>query len=300
MTTSVLISTYNGSEFLKDQLDSILAQTVLPDEILIVDDCSSDNGMTKTIADEYASNNRIVKSISNPQNKGWARSFMEGCDFTSGDIVFFCDQDDIWLPNKIELMVPLFEDERVNIAVSACRNFKMKSEVSYSSAHEGKLIKDYYFFDKKFIYPKGVGAAMGLKRDFIDKYKNLWNNTIGHDRFFQVMAILFDTLYYYDAVLIYHRVHDHNATGSRSYNANRRVRDIEGNLQLLSQIKHLPLWDSVPQSRKKVIDQYVEFANARKLMLNERSKLKWIGMVKHDLGFYPTQKTWFGDFKCIQ
>ena len=104
MYLSVVISTYNGSKYILEQLDSIRNQTRRADEVMIIDDCSTDDTVEKinNFLKKYNLNNwKIVKNV---ENKGWKRNFMEGIWRSNGDLIFPCDQDDIWMPDKLQLM----------------------------------------------------------------------------------------------------------------------------------------------------------------------------------------------------
>ena len=108
MKLSIVLSTYNGEAYITEQLDSILNQTRKADEVLIFDDCSTDN--TPQIIKQFISGHNLTtwKFAVNHENKGWKRNFMEGIWSTSGDLVFPCDQDDIWMPQKLERIMNPF------------------------------------------------------------------------------------------------------------------------------------------------------------------------------------------------
>ena len=100
MKISVVMTTYNGEKYIKEQLTSLKNQTRVPDEVLIFDDCSTDNTVTivrNFIIENPSGNYRLFE---NKKNKGWRRNFMEGFADAQGDIIFPCDQDDIWLDRK--------------------------------------------------------------------------------------------------------------------------------------------------------------------------------------------------------
>ncbi len=101
---SVVMATYNGEAYIRQQLDSILTQTVLPDEIVIVDDCSGDG--TVEVLQAYAEQHDIIQLHRNEQNLGVNKNFEKACTLSRGDYILFSDQDDIWLPEKIETMMP--------------------------------------------------------------------------------------------------------------------------------------------------------------------------------------------------
>ena len=99
---SVVVTTYNGRKYIFEQLDSIRDQSRPADEVLILDDKSSDG--TFEAVQEYIRKNHLWewKIIANQTNIGWKRNFKKGFDLCGGDYVFPCDQDDVWHLDKIE------------------------------------------------------------------------------------------------------------------------------------------------------------------------------------------------------
>lgn len=103
MKISVSMATYNGEQFIGEQLSSLAAQTRLPDELVITDDCSTDR--TLEIVKEFASRARFPVTVSrNPRNLGFRETFYRSAMATQGDWIAFCDQDDVWMPNKLEAL----------------------------------------------------------------------------------------------------------------------------------------------------------------------------------------------------
>lgn len=96
---SVAMTTYNGEKYLREQLDSLYSQTRIPDEIIVTDDLSSDN--TVKILEEYKKN-KGLKYFINEKRLGVNKNFEKSVGLCSGDYISFCDQDDIWFPEKIK------------------------------------------------------------------------------------------------------------------------------------------------------------------------------------------------------
>ena len=113
MKVSVCMATYNGSKYISKQLNSILSQLKLEDEIIIVDDFSTDDtvNIIKKINDK-----RIIL-INNPQNLGVVYSFDKALSMVNGDIVFLSDQDDEWMNNKVEVILDFFKTEDIDLIV---------------------------------------------------------------------------------------------------------------------------------------------------------------------------------------
>lgn len=104
---SVALCTYNGASFIRDQLESIMNQTLKPDEIVICDDCSRDDTV-KIIKETFALYDGKWELVCNPENLGYKRNFEKAICLCHGDIIYLSDQDDVWHPKKIELMQNIF------------------------------------------------------------------------------------------------------------------------------------------------------------------------------------------------
>ncbi|MBP7449505.1 MAG: glycosyltransferase, partial [Flavobacteriales bacterium] len=104
MTLSVLMATHNGAAFVEEQLNSIVQGTHLPDELIIVDDASTDG--TWDLLTEWRKRVPIdgVILVRNDVNLGPTASFIKALDRSTGDLVLFADQDDKWSPEKIETL----------------------------------------------------------------------------------------------------------------------------------------------------------------------------------------------------
>lgn len=105
--------TYDGRDFVGEQLTSILGQTEPPDEIVVCDDHSSDG--TDEVVAEFAQRHDSIRLIRNPQQLGIRANFEQAIRESEGDLVFLSDQDDVWFPHKVSLMRPGFDDPEVNL-----------------------------------------------------------------------------------------------------------------------------------------------------------------------------------------
>ena len=112
---SVAMCTYNGEKYLREQLESIAAQTRLPAELVICDDRSTDS--TTEIIQNFADKAPFpVRFHLNPVNlggaaKGITRNFEQASSLCTGDLIAFCDQDDVWLPQKLARMTQTMEEQ---------------------------------------------------------------------------------------------------------------------------------------------------------------------------------------------
>lgn len=111
MPASVVLCTYNGERWLPELWRSLLAQTHVPDEIVVRDDASSDGtfAVLENLREEALARGIRVTLARNERNLGFVGNFEAALADASGGIVFLCDQDDIWHPHKIALMLAQFE-----------------------------------------------------------------------------------------------------------------------------------------------------------------------------------------------
>ena len=109
MKVSVVMTTFNGERFVGEQLKSLKEQSKEIDEVLILDDCSQDQ--TVEIVRDFIYENKLQNwsLYCNKYNTGYIRNFYEGIKKATGDIIFLCDQDDIWKNTKVEEMTMVFE-----------------------------------------------------------------------------------------------------------------------------------------------------------------------------------------------
>src|SRR5687768_17349654 len=100
MKISVAMTTYNGASYLREQLDSILAQTRMPDEVIVCDDRSTD--ATPELLREYSARAPVPMTIVfNEQRLASTKNFEQAIRLCSGEIIALSDQDDVWYPHKL-------------------------------------------------------------------------------------------------------------------------------------------------------------------------------------------------------
>ena len=115
-TVSVVMCTYNGGKYIREQLDSIVAQTYQPCEIIIQDDGSTDD--TMDIVAEYAQRYPIIRITQNERGKGINNNFFSAIEKVRGEFVAISDQDDIWKHDKIEVMLAAIDKKMMCVGRS--------------------------------------------------------------------------------------------------------------------------------------------------------------------------------------
>jgi len=103
-TASIAMATYNGQNYIGKQLDSLAAQRILPIELVLSDDGSSDG--TLDIVNEFRRSAPFpIKLLKNERRLGYGENFLRATMKCAGDVILFCDQDDVWLPEKVATVV---------------------------------------------------------------------------------------------------------------------------------------------------------------------------------------------------
>ena len=139
-TISIAMTTYNGEKYLREQLDSLYNQTLLADEIVVCDDNSSDK--TIEILEEYRVKKGLRYYVNNP-SLGVSENFYKAISLCTSDYTALCDQDDIWLPNKIEMTynkLRCIDDGNASLVSSQCININAEGKIMPTSRHKKDLV----------------------------------------------------------------------------------------------------------------------------------------------------------------
>lgn len=231
--TSVVLCTYNGEKFIEEQLNSILAQSHLPNEIIIIDDCSTDN--TLKLINKFE--NKLIKIISHKNNIGVTRSFEEGINTSSGDLIFLCDQDDIWYPEKINTFINtfnetnptvLFSDAELIDAEGSLINNRFLEKLNFNYKEKLNILKgksDLVFCKRNIVSGSMMAFAKSLKSDILPLIHDIPN--LLHDRFIASIASATnpESIVYIDECLSKYRVHNNQAVGFSPVENNSTLTD---------------------------------------------------------------------------
>lgn len=214
------IATYNGEKFIREQLISIIHQTIPVDEIVICDDGSTDNtiDIITKVQKEILINIILYK---NEEKLGYIRNFHKAIEYTHGNFVFLADQDDIWKTNKVEIM--LQQMKKYNCQV-LCTNFELIDQ-------NGNLIKERDDYNIDAYIEKAPhemnhvtvmrlvfgNIAQGCTYCFTEKVKNLYlginDDTVSHDLQIMFVGAAINSAFYFKMPLIQYRLHSQNAIG---------------------------------------------------------------------------------------
>ena len=231
MKLSVAMATYNGAEFVEEQLESIRKQTMKVDEVRICDDRSSDNMVS--VVKEYIHKHGLEGSWSievNPENLGYASNFMKAAKQTTGDFIFFCDQDDIWIEDRVERMMQLMEQHsEILLLGSEFESFVSSEDAPSVPEWEQKMIKndgtlEQKQFDAENVFIGCQGCTMCVRRELLDRAMPYWYEGWAHDEFVWKLALCMDGLYMYHSYTLKRRLHSNNVTMRKVRDINKRIK----------------------------------------------------------------------------
>lgn len=196
-TVSVVMTTYNGEKYIREQLDSIIAQTYPIYELIIQDDGSRDR--TVEICREYAKRYAFIHVYENKHNLGCDKNFETAAMRATGDYVALSDQDDIWFKDKIAKQVAAIGDN------DACGSQHMRGKTMEAS----HLINPQHLLEG-LMFCAFAGHSLLLRRDFIQQ-SSTWSLPVAFDWGIEVNAQLGRGLTMVEEPLNWHRDNEDSA-----------------------------------------------------------------------------------------
>jgi len=278
---SVVIATYNGEQYVVSQLDSIINQSRKPDEIFISDDKSTDGTLKKIknwIIDRKVKTK--IEIIQNDQNVGYTLNFEKGILASTGNLIFLCDQDDIWYPNKIEKLenyADLYPEKEL---------FIHDTDIADSQANLmgftklDQLSRLNVSFDMM-----AMGTCMVIRRRLIEVSTPFPDKLVGHDNWINEIARFLRVRMLINESFQLYRIHDSNtssyignSTTKLSFLKHLCVRILNRKSPLHSISNRIELLNLIQGLNKKIEKKYgkeknVQFLNKldfEKKILNKR------------------------------
>lgn len=312
MKKSVVIPIYNGALYILELLESILNQSMPADEVILVDDVSSDQSVEKVrtfIEDHHLYNWTLY---TNTVNLGYTQNYDKAISLATSDCIFLCDQDDVWLPDKIAVMMEVMESD-ASITSLACSFLPCDEQGEIS---EVKLVNNRDQNDGRleWINPKSYigsnyirGCTMVFRKEILinKPFPPFKSGFYGHDWWINLQACLQGNNYYINRVLMYYRVHAHNTSFSQGSALKTKSTKDNRILGLHEELMVYPglLKDTAISSElENEIKKQISFCQRRLKVLETKNGLIWLSLF-FSLGLYRkiyrsvsgAIKVWIGD-----
>ena len=206
---SIVLCTFNGFEYLAEQLDSIFSQTYQHLEIVIVDDASTDD--TPALLRRYQQQYPAIRLFINKHNIGYNKNFEQACTLATGQYIAISDQDDVWNSRKIELLMNAF-DKPVPPLLTHCRSavFETGKPVRFGGARAKRPFNSSDVREL-FLYNQISGHNMLFHRSLLH-YALPFPDNFYYDWWLAAVACCNGTVVGLADVLVYQRKHAGNAT----------------------------------------------------------------------------------------
>ena len=307
MRTSVIIASYNGEQYIKRQLESIAMQTITPSEIIVSDDGSTDNtvAVVNKFAEEHSNQNIDIRLIINKGEHGVTSNFENAVRHTTGDLIFFSDQDDVWKNDKIEKMLSVIQTFGVSVAFHNAYILLTDSNTGEETVKSEESLLDLspykYQFDAEnsrmcrlkgaeYIYGSAFnglvnGMCICAKKEWLLKTMP-FSRGIYHDMWIIFCALADDTIAMTNECLAYYRIHSDNTSGLQKYRKKRKLFaklstfDIKGKESII----HQYLWYKditgyvvgKPQYKNNIEDKFYHFFTDSRISILKKRKLQAI------------------------
>lgn len=248
---SVALCTYNGENFIEEQIQSILRQTMPVDEIVVCDDGSKDTTISiiRCIAEKTKVRIRIFKS---EKALGVKKNFRKAIELCEGNYVFLSDQDDIWLPHKVETIMEWFT-KHPNMSVVFTDAYlvnehgvRYEKRTQYQGVGFRKFQQDMFCnghgLEVFMMANRATGATMAFKKESVELREEDWGAVL-HDEYITVKALIKDELGVILEPLIEYRQHPSQQVGSSI--SDKEIESVYGDWHFFDpakSLKHVERW----------------------------------------------------------
>jgi glycosyltransferase involved in cell wall biosynthesis len=263
---SVVLTSYNSELYIRDQIDSILNQSYVKFELLIVDDFSQDN--TRNIICEYAEKDPRVNFLFNEKNCGCTASFSKGIENSKGEFILLSDHDDVWQENKIECLLTEIND--AVLVYSDCNIIDSSGIVTSNSYKEQNKLIGMDSSNKNIIPICAfnsfiLGCSIMFQRQLVDYILPITDDSYNHDKWIVFIASCVGKIKFIDEKLFSYRVHGNNLSkNSNVKEANKFFIDSNLTKPIFFRIENIEKLKKRLVSNSKSVDVFFKKYNSGK------------------------------------
>ena len=294
---SVALCTYNGEQYLKEQLESFANQSLLPDELVVCDDGSSD-GTIEILRMFSLCAPFEVKVIQNEKSLGIVKNFSKAIEYCSGEYIAISDQDDIWMYEKLKETVGLLKVMEkkygkefpllvhsdltvVDVDLNILNESMMKSQhienEDIPSRALGTLLANNYV----------TGCTVVINKALKNLSLPIPREAIMHDRWLALVAASSGKIGFVDQPLILYRQHGNNQVGARKYFSFKNVKKLLESSPMSEQIlktilQNKQIWENY---HNPYVGKYIYFLKENNLLGLWKMGVRMQGMLRN-VGYY--------------
>lgn len=275
-TIDILLPTYNGEKYLREQLDSILNQTYKNIRLIISDDCSKDS--TPKILEEYRDKDERVELYLQKENIGVVKGIEFLLKKVKSNYYMLADQDDVWLPIKVEKSIETLKRQNADLVFGDLEIVDEKLETIYPSFGDfmklnRKINKYIDSYKVNYLYNCVTGCTVLSKKEFIEKILPIPTESkyLIHDHWIGLVVALNGKLAYMPEKYIKYRQHGNNQVGtnkiSHGFKKLEQVRELFINVKLgvfgtyVNNKNRFP--KALQEQNKKALDYFNDIRNKK-------------------------------------
>lgn len=257
----IVLATYNGENYLTEFIESLHLQTHQNWRLLISDDGSTDS--TVDLIRHYIKLDKRISLVNTIRQGGVVQNFFKSLNFTEANYIAFADQDDVWLPHKIEkTLEPLLicEDAKGKshpvLVFTDLTVVDEKLKTTANSLYEIKKLNPINNTEYTYLicFSSVFGCTTMLNRALIDQAPPLDDRIIMHDHIFTLLACLRGDVIYCNQPTVLYRQHGGNIIGGSEKKISQKLSNFGW------------YWEKIITNRDKIIQQVSYFANYAELM----------------------------------
>lgn len=299
---SVALCTYNGENYLMCQLDSISNQTLLPTELVVIDDCSNDK--TTTLIEDFSITAPFeVRIYKHQKREGIIRSYSEAISDCRCEYIAPCDQDDYWLPNKLETLYHEFtaHDNTTENVVLVYSDIEVVDETLRRTGktfleHQGLRHMEQNQIGFCIVQNTVSGCSCMFRSNLKPIILPIPNEAILHDWWISLVSSYSGRINYINTSTILYRQHDSNTLGSKNrydaeffkrlINIKRLLTDLD--ITFTKSVKQVAALqnrlDRNGMSRNQLVESYLEALNQgriRRIIVVIKYRIRRVGIIRN-------------------
>ena len=297
---SIVMATHDSMRYITEQLDSLRTQTLSPDEVIIADNCSTDG--TYEHIQEYISRYGLTNwsVYQNDHDIGIVQNFRNLLAKCSGEYIFTCDHDDVWMPDKLSEMVSVMKARpEIMLLVSNyilwVNGKNAKVHLPHGNRNDGTVMQ--IRFQDSYLSTLRPGCVYCFRAELLKKFNVLAPEGMLYDALLWKCAILSDSLYLLNRQLIYYRRHEHVSTGA--YLAPIadviKLRDSDGETKMYREFLSYADELEIKPEYRELMQEKIDFLQRRRKIREKKNLFSTSLFVLRNMKYYPTLRNALSD-----
>lgn len=259
------MTTYNGYKFIEQQIESIINQTYQNFELVIVDDCSTDN--TVDILIKYSRQDKRIKYYINEKNIGFIKNFEKSLTLCNYDLIALSDQDDIWTPDHLQLLYENIGNHDLICSNSKLLENNVLTNVTMKDVLHIDFIPDNRYRMYRHLLHSNLaqGSTILFRKNIISMALPFPLDLKFHDSWLALIAASYNGVKYLDNITLEYRQHEQNVTKNRKWKLCNNIKLANESLVQLKvlSILHRRVSSSIQEELNNILSEVISYHEYR-------------------------------------